>query len=124
MLNDRKVRLKDINDMFMDTGVGKSAYSVIGQGKVERIISSSKKEVKEIIEEAAGVKKFQQRKTESEKKLENVSSEVEKIELVLNETGENRAKIKKQAEKALAFLELKNERDTVNKGLLFMILKK
>lgn len=124
LLNDRKVRLKDINDMFMDTGVGKSAYSVIGQGKVERIISSSKKEVKEIIEEAAGVKKFQQRKTESEKKLENVSSEVEKIELVLNETGENRAKIKKQAEKALAFLELKNERDSVNKGLAVYDLNK
>ena len=80
LVNDRRVRLKDINDMFMDTGVGKSAYSVIGQGKVERIISSSKKEVKEIIEEAAGVKKFQQRKNESEKKLENVSNEVEKIE--------------------------------------------
>ncbi len=124
LINDRKARLKDINDMFMDTGVGKSAYSVIGQGKVERIISSSKKEVKEIIEEAAGVKKFQQRKTESEKKLENVSSEVEKIELILNETGENRAKIKKQAERALAFLEIKNERDSVNKGLAVYDLEK
>ena len=124
LVNDRRVRLKDINDMFMDTGVGKSAYSVIGQGKVERIISSSKKEVKEIIEEAAGVKKFQQRKNESEKKLENVSNEVEKIELVLNETGENRAKIKKQAERAMAFLELKNERDSINKGLTVYDLEK
>ena len=123
-INERKVRLKDISDLFMDTGVGKSAYSVIGQGKVERIISSSKKEVKEIIEEAAGVKKFQQRKTESEKKLENVSSEVEKIELILNETGENRAKIKKQAEKALAFLEIKNERDSINKGIVIFDLEK
>ena len=124
LVNDRRVRLKDINDMFMDTGVGKSAYSVIGQGKVEKIISSSKKEVKEIIEEAAGVKKFQQRKNESEKKLENVSNEVEKIELVLNETGENRAKIKKQAERAMAFLELKNERDSINKGLTVYDLEK
>ena len=56
--------------------------------------------------------------------MENVSSEVEKIELVLNETGENRAKIKKQAEKALAFLELKNERDSVNKGLAVYDLNK
>lgn len=123
-VNDRRVRLKDINDMFMDTGVGKSAYSVIGQGKVERIISSSKKEVKEIIEEAAGVKKFQQRKTESERKLENVSNEVEKIELILNETYENRNKIKKQAEKALAFLEIKNERDSLNKGITLFELEK
>ena len=67
LINNKKARLKDISNLFMDTGVGKSAYSVIGQGKVERIISSSKKEVKEIIEEAAGVKKFQQRKNESEK---------------------------------------------------------
>lgn len=80
--------------------------------------------MKEIIEEAAGVKKFQQRKTESEKKLENVSSEVEKIELILNETGENRAKIKKQAEKALAFLEIKNERDSINKGIVIFDLEK
>ena len=123
-INNKKVRLKDINDLFMDTGVGKSAYSVIGQGKVERIISSSKREVKEIIEEAAGVKKFQQRKLESERKLENVSNEVEKIELILNETGENRAKIKKQAEKAMAFLKLENERDSLNKGIIIFDLKK
>lgn len=123
-INDRRVRLKDISDMFMDTGVGKSAYSVIGQGKVERIISSSKREVKEIIEEAAGVKKFQQRKVESERKLENVSDEVEKIELILNETEENRTKIKKQAEKALAFLEIKNERDSLNKGITDFELEK
>ena len=123
-INDRRVRLKDISDMFMDTGVGKSAYSVIGQGKVERIISSSKREVKEIIEEAAGVKKFQQRKVESERKLENVSDEVEKIELILNETEENRTKIKKQAEKALAFLEIKNERDSLNKGIADFELEK
>lgn len=117
LVNDKKVRLKDINDMFLDTGVGKSAYSVIGQGKVERIISSSKKEIKEIIEEAAGVKKYQQKKIESEKKLENVSNEVEKIELILNETGENCLKIKKQAEKAMEFLKIKNERDSINKGI-------
>lgn len=123
-VNDRRVRLKDISDMFLDTGVGKSAYSVIGQGKVERIISSSKKEVKEIIEEAAGVKKFEQRKAESEKKLENLSSEVEKIALILKETEDSRAKIKKQAEKAESFLAIKNERDAINKGINIFDLKK
>ena len=118
LINDKKARLKDISDMFMDTGIGKSAYSVIGQGKVERIISSSKKEVKEIIEEAAGVKKYQIRKIESEKKLANVVNEVEKIDLILTETGEQRVKIKKQAEKALEFLSLKEERDSLNKGVI------
>lgn len=118
LINDKRARLKDISDMFMDTGIGKSAYSVIGQGKVERIISSSKKEVKEIIEEAAGVKKYQIRKIESEKKLANVVNEVEKIDLILTETGEQRIKIKKQAEKALEFLNLKEERDSLNKGVI------
>lgn len=117
LINDKKARLKDISDMFLDTGIGKSAYSVIGQGKVERIISSSKKEVKEIIEEAAGVKKYQIRKLEAEKKLENVINEVEKIELILSETGEQRTKIKKQAEKALEFLQIKDERDSLDKGI-------
>jgi chromosome segregation protein len=55
-INDSKSRLKDIGNLFLDTGVGKNAYSVIGQGKVERIIGSSAKEVKSIIEEAAGIK--------------------------------------------------------------------
>ncbi|WP_027127859.1 chromosome segregation protein SMC [Fusobacterium perfoetens] len=124
LINDKKARLKDISDMFLDTGIGKSAYSVIGQGKVERIISSSKKEVKEIIEEAAGVKKYQIRKLEAEKKLENVVNEVEKIELILTETGEQRTKIKKQAEKALEFLQIKEERDSLNKGInIFELLK-
>ena len=124
LINNKKARLKDISNLFMDTGVGKSAYSVIGQGKVERIISSSKKEVKEIIEEAAGVKKFQQRKNESEKNLENVSLELEKIDLILNETQENREKIEKQAKRALEFLSIKEERDSVNKGLNIFNLEK
>ena len=66
-INDSKSRLKDIANLFLDTGVGKSAYSVIGQGKVERIISSSSKEIKSIIEEAAGIKKFQGQKNEAVK---------------------------------------------------------
>lgn len=122
-INDKKSRLKDISDLFMDTGVGKSAYSVIGQGKVERIISSSRKEIKEIIEEAAGVKKYQTRKLESEKKLNNVTNEIEKIDLILNETFENRKKIKKQAEKALSFLELKNQKEALSKGITIYELK-
>ena len=87
-INDSKARLKDIGNLFLDTGVGKSAYSVIGQGKVERIIGSSSKEIKGIIEEAAGIKKFQGQKNEAVKNLENVDGELEKIDLVLREVGE------------------------------------
>ncbi|MGL5960734.1 MAG: AAA family ATPase, partial [Cetobacterium sp.] len=101
LINDKKVRLKDVGELFLDTGVGKSAYSVIGQGKVERIISSSNKEIKSIIEEAAGVKKFQYKKLEAEKRLEKVENELEKIELVLAEIGENRSRVEKQSKKAV-----------------------
>lgn len=116
-INDSKSRLKDIANLFLDTGVGKSAYSVIGQGKVERIISSSSKEIKSIIEEAAGIKKFQGQKNEAGKNLENVDTELEKIDLILNEVGENRDKVEKQAGKAQEYLELKKERDSLAKGI-------
>lgn len=116
-INNSKSRLKDIANLFLDTGVGKSAYSVIGQGKVERIISSSSKEIKSIIEEAAGIKKFQGQKNEAVKNLENVDTELEKIDLILNEVGENRDKVEKQAGKAQEYLELKKERDSLAKGI-------
>ncbi|MDX8335285.1 chromosome segregation protein SMC [Candidatus Cetobacterium colombiensis] len=118
LINDKKVRLKDIGELFLDTGVGKSAYSVIGQGKVERIISSSNKEIKSIIEEAAGVKKFQQKKLESEKRLEKVQNELEKIELVLSEIGENRTRVEKQSKKAIEYLAIKDEKNLLQKGVL------
>ena len=108
-INDSKARLKDIGNLFLDTGVGKSAYSVIGQGKVERIIGSSSKEIKGIIEEAAGIKKFQSQKNEAIKNLENVDTELEKINLILNEVGENREKVEKQASKAQEYLSLKKK---------------
>ena len=116
-INDSKARLKDIGNLFLDTGVGKSAYSVIGQGKVERIIGSSSKEIKGIIEEAAGIKKFQGQKNEAVKNLENVDGELEKIDLVLREVGENRKKVEKQAEKAQEYLKLKDNRDSLAKGI-------
>ncbi|MGL4629404.1 chromosome segregation protein SMC [Cetobacterium sp.] len=118
LINDKKVRLKDIGELFLDTGVGKSAYSVIGQGKVERIISSSNKEIKSIIEEAAGVKKFQYKKLEAEKRLEKVQNELEKIELVLTEIGENRSRVERQSKKAVEYLEIKDEKNTLQKGVL------
>lgn len=116
-INDSKTRLKDIGNLFLDTGVGKNAYSVIGQGKVERIIGSSPKEIKNIIEEAAGIKKFQSQKNESIKNLENVDLELEKIELILSEVKENKDKIEKQAGKAQEYLELKEQRDILAKAI-------
>ena len=118
-INDEKSRLKDIQELFMDTGVGKSAYSVIGQGKVERIVSSSSQEIRSIIEEAAGIKKIKLRKTEAENKLEKVELEIEKISYVEKELYENYKNISKQAEKALKYKELKIEIEKLKKAIFF-----
>jgi len=116
-INHQKSRLKDISALFLDTGIGKSAYSVIGQGKVERIINSSPKEVKGIIEEAAGIKKFQASKNEASKNLENVELELEKIELVLQEVRENKNRVEKQAEVAQKYLDVREEKQRVQKSI-------
>ncbi|WP_022820234.1 chromosome segregation protein SMC [Fusobacterium russii] len=117
LINDIKSRLKDIGSLFLDTGIGKTAYSVIGQGKVERIINSSPKEVKGIIEEAAGIKKLQANKIESVKNLSNIENELDKVEIILNETRENKNKIEKQAELAQKFLNLREEKNSLAKGI-------
>lgn len=124
LINDKRTRLKDINEMFMDTGIGKSAYSVIGQGKVERIVSSSNKEIKQIIEEAAGIKKFQVKKQESVKNLKSLEDELEKISLVVNQIEENKNHLEKQAKKAKEFLSLKEEKELLEKGVLTFDLQK
>lgn len=104
-LNGKKTRLKDINNLLMDTGIGKQAYSVIGQGKIERIISSSSQELRNIIDEAAGVKKAKIEKETALKKLENVENEVEKIEYVENDLEKNVIELEKQAKLARQYRE-------------------
>ena len=102
-INNRKSRLKDINTLFMDTGIGKQAYSIIGQGRVERIISSNPKELKEIIEEAAGVKRAKTEKEESLKKLKEVKTEIEKIDYVEKELETRVKYLKEEGMKARLF---------------------
>lgn len=116
-INDQRCRLKDINELFLDTGVGKSAYSVIGQGKVEKIISASNKEIKSIIEEAAGIKKIKLRKDEAIKKLSKVELETDKINLIINELEENKNKIEKQAEKAIKYKKIDDEVNILKKSI-------
>ncbi|WP_369713561.1 AAA family ATPase [Leptotrichia sp. HSP-342] len=103
LINNKKSRLKDIHNLFMDTGIGKQAYSIIGQGRVERIIGSSPKELKEIIEEAAGVKRAKIEKEESEKKLQDLKNEIEKIEYVEKDLKKRVDYLKNEQEKAKLF---------------------
>ena len=112
LLNNKKVRLKDINNLFIDTGIGKQAYSIIGQGRVERIISSSPMELKEIIEEAAGVKRAKNEKEISEKKLKEVKNEIEKIDYVEKDLEVRVNYLKKESDKARLFKSYTQKIDT------------
>ena len=123
LINDTKSRLKEIGTLFLDTGIGKTAYSVIGQGKVERIINSSPKEIKSIIEEAAGIKKLQANRIEAQKKLASIEINLDKVEFILNETRENKNKIEKQAELAQKYIDLKDEKSSLAKGIFITELE-
>ncbi|VWL85881.1 SMC domain-containing protein [Oceanivirga miroungae] len=112
-INNNKCRLKDISDLFLDTGIGKQAYSVIGQGKVEKIIGSSATDLRNIIDEAAGIKKAKSEKENSLKKLKNVEDEIEKIELVEKTILEHLDKLEEQAKKAKVYKSYTTEINTL-----------
>ena len=100
LINNKRARLKDIHNLFMDTGIGKQAYSIIGQGRVERIIGSNPKEIREIIEEAAGTKKAKIEKEDALKRLENVAGELEKISFIEKDLDNRVKRLKNESEKA------------------------
>ena len=100
LINNKRARLKDIHNLFMDTGIGKQAYSIIGQGRVERIIGSNPKEIREIIEEAAGTKKAKIEKEDALKRLENVAGELEKISFIERDLDNRVKRLKNESEKA------------------------
>ena len=111
-INNRRVRLKDISNLFMDTGIGKQAYSIIGQGRVERIISSNPRELREIIEEAAGVKRAKVEKEDSTKKLKEVKNEIEKIEFVEKELATRVGHLREEERKARLYKTFSEKIDT------------
>ncbi len=119
LINNKKTRLKDIHNLFMDTGIGKQAYSIIGQGRVERIIGSSPKELKEIIEEAAGVKRAKIEKEDSEKKLQDLKNEIEKIDYVEKDLKQRVEYLKSEQEKAKLFKDYTKKIDVQR----FMVLE-
>lgn len=122
-INGKKTRLKDIHTLLMDTGIGKQAYSVIGQGKVERIIASSPTEIRAVIDEAAGIKKAKTEKELSSKKLGLVESEIEKIELVEEELKRHLDKLEQDSKKARTYMAY-TKKINVLKYMLFCYVKK
>ncbi len=109
-INGSPVRLRDINELFMDTGLGRDGYSIIGQGRVAEIVSARSKERREIFEEAAGISKFRYRKTEAERRLALAEDNLLRLRDILSELESRLAPLKTQSEKAQKFLELAGEK--------------
>jgi len=109
ILNDNQCRLKDIYELFYDTGIGKDGYSIIGQGQVERILSGKAEERRELFDEAAGIVKFKKRKQVALKKLENEQNNMVRVNDILGELEKQVGPLKKQAETAKEYLTLRDE---------------
>ena len=117
-LNNSKVRLKDITDLFLDTGAGNDSFNIISQGSVSDIISSKPEARRTIFEDAAGVLKYKKRKEISLKKLEKTKENISKIKLVIEELEKSVKPLKKQSEVARKYLNLKEELKSIEIALI------
>ena len=109
LINKSNVRLKDVQELFMDTGVGRDGYSIIGQGKIDTIISSKSEDRRSIFEEASGIVKYRTRKDEALRKLEHTNTNLDRVKDILMEIENNLGPLEKKAETAKKYLELKDE---------------
>ncbi len=108
-INRRSVRLKDVNELFMDTGLGREGYSIIGQGRIDEILSVKSADRREIFEEAAGISRFRHRKEEAERKLERTDENLVRINDKISELELQVEPLREQSEKAKKFLVLRDE---------------
>lgn len=105
-INNASVRLKDVIDITRDTGIGKEGYSIIGQGKIDEILSSKPLQRRRVFEEAAGIMKYRARKEESERKLEKTDENLTRVEDILEELNSRLEPLKVQAEQTRKYLAL------------------
>lgn len=117
IINGDQVRLKDVLELFMDTGLGKDGYSIIGQGKIADIVSSKSTERREIFEEAAGISKFRYKKLESERKLSHAQDNILRLNDILAELESRVGPLKTQSEKAKKYLELRDVKKDLDVSL-------
>ena len=109
LINGTACRLKDVNELFYDTGIGKEGYSIIGQGQIDAILSGKPEERRELFDEAAGIVKFKRRKIASEKKLEEERNNLVRVNDILGELEKQVGPLEKQAQKAKIYLNKKEE---------------
>lgn len=109
MLNGAACRLRDIYELFYDTGIGKEGYSIIGQGQIDRIVSGRPEERRELLDEAAGIVKFKKRKALTVKKLESEEANLVRVSDILSELEKQVEPLRRQSEKAREYLRLRDE---------------
>ncbi|WP_347993767.1 chromosome segregation protein SMC [uncultured Eubacterium sp.] len=109
MINGTQVRLKDVNELFYDTGIGKEGYSIIGQGQIDQILSGKPEERRELFDEAAGIVKFKRRKNQALKKLDDENQNLVRVQDILAELEHQVGPLEKQCEKAKKYLLFKDD---------------
>lgn len=117
LLNNATVRLKDVQLLFMDTGLGRDGYSIIGQGRIDDIVASRSDERREIFEEAAGIAKYRYRKNEAERRLKSAEENLLRLRDILQELEERVGPLKTQSEKAKKYLEYAQEKKGLEIGV-------
>ena len=122
-IDGKKVRLRDIHDLFLDTGLGRDSFSIISQGKVEEIFNSKPEERRAIFEEAAGVLKYKTRRKETESKLQQTQDNLDRLEDIIFELDNQIKPLAKQAENARKFLDLDGQRKAIYLDVLVAQIK-
>ncbi|VNM35293.1 chromosome condensation and segregation SMC protein [Streptococcus pneumoniae] len=122
-IDGKKVRLRDIHDLFLDTGLGRDSFSIISQGKVEEIFNSKPEKRRAIFEEAAGVLKYKTRRKETESKLQQTQDNLDRLEDIIYELDNQIKPLEKQAENARKFLDLEGQRKAIYLDVLVAQIK-
>ena len=120
LINGAACRLKDVYELFYDTGIGKEGYSIIGQGQIDKILSGKPEEKRELFDEAAGIVKFKRRKASAQKKLEEEKQNLIRVNDILSELEKQIGPLEKQSEKAKIYLKKKEELKTLDVNLFLL----
>lgn len=124
LINKNEVRLKDIHELFMDTGLGRDGYSMISQGKIDSIVASKNEERREIFEEAAGISKYRYRKAQAQRRLEQTEENLLRLYDIFKELEERIGPLKEQADKAKTYVDWSNKKKAVEIGTWLFTLSK
>ena len=120
LLNGSPCRLKDVNELFYDTGIGKEGYSIIGQGQIDKILSGKPEERRELVDEAAGIVKFKKRKVAAQKKLEDEKQNLVRVKDILSELEKQIGPLEKQSETAKIYLKKREELKTLDVNMFLL----